>query len=263
MLSRLAAKPVILLLMLILSCMNTDAHRYCGKGSKKSYGCTPEPTTAPSPAPSLVPSSLPSLAPSSQPSPTPIKITFSNETIKLLNLPVVSLDDIDSFFVVQKEWLEEYFRDQDRRWMQRRGLQDRRRDSRDITTEFEFVAQNVTYNEDGKPTNEVTYDQVIGFGPSRRRLIEINTDDIDEVYQVSTKIYRDREALDDLTTELRENITSFSSLEGIEKFAPPSLACGTLCQSIPSGGSRQSSSNIGGNTRQRRLENSTSNQVWR
>ena len=160
-----------------------------------------------------------------------VQFTFENETIKFLNVATITEDDVDSLFAIQKEWFENYFREQQgRRWMQQqqqRGLQDRRRDSRDITTDFEFVAQNVTNStdDDGKPNNEVTYNQVIGFGPttSTRRLVEINIDDIDEVYRVSTSIYQDMDALDTLATELRENVTSFSELESIVKPIGPPL----------------------------------------
>ena len=220
-----ATKPfatMIFLLVLIFGVVYTDGktgneNKSCKEGPKGSTICPP-----PTPAPTV--------APTAQPTLEDVQFTFENETIKFLNVANVSADDMESLFVIQKEWFETYFREQ----QDRRGLQDRRRDSRDITTDFEFVAQNVTNStDDGKPTNEVTYNQVIGFGPNRRRLVEINIEDIDEVYQVSTSIYRDMEALDNLATELRENVTSFSNLESIVKFAPPTLSCGFLCQEIP------------------------------
>ena len=212
-----------------------------------------------------------------------VEITFESEKIYLGNVSVIPMEDIDALFEIQKDWLETYFREQDRRL---RGLQsnDRRRDSRDITTQFEFVRQNSTIGPDGKPTNEVTYNQNIGFGPSSRRhlhryhhrrdrrsrrryLVEINVDNPSEVYQVSTRPYRDPEALNELTGTLRENVDSLSSMEGIYKLFDPvrvqsPLDCGSFCEGsqwpvrvhLPLA---SSSNNIhtDPNDRQRRLEN--------
>ena len=170
----------------------------------------------------------PTLAPTQE----PFEYTFPNETIDFVNVENLPDEDVDDLFVRKKDWFEKYYREQVRRWMQRRHLQDRLRDSSDITTEFEFMAQNVTYSMDGIPTNQITYNQVIGFGPGRRRLIEINIDDINEVYQVATSIYWDAEAVEELAETLREEIPSFSSLETIVKFVPPDLVCGRLCQEL-------------------------------
>lgn len=172
----------------------------------------------------------PTLAPTQE----PVEFTFTNETIDFVNVANLPDEDIDDLLVRKKDWFENYYREQGRRWMQRRQLQDRLRDSSDIFTEFEFVAQNVTYSMDGIPTNKITYNQVIGFSPSGRRLIEINIDDIDEVYQRATSIYWDAEAVEELADTLREEVPSFSSLETIVKFVPPDLVCGKLCQELRS-----------------------------
>lgn len=178
---------------------------------------TPSPTPSPTPVPTLPLTPLPTSTPSSQPSQEDIQLSFTNETITYVNVLEVPDNDIAELFAIQKGWYEAFYRDKGRRRL------DRRRDARDITTEFEFVAQTVTTPESGSPTNEVTYNQVIGFLPSRRRrLVEFNVDDTDEVLDVTNRIFRDQNALDDLASLLRKGVQSFSKLESVFKFKPKS-----------------------------------------
>lgn len=209
-----------------------DKSKSCKDGdSQHPEQCATKPTTQPASAPT---SSLPS---------TDDEITFENESIYLANVIVLPMEDIDALFQIQKNWLETYVREQDRRWFRGRRLQNRRRDSRDIITQFEFVRQDTTTGADGKPTNKVTYNQNIGFLPSRRRkrrvnrnLEEINLDNPVQVYEVSTRAYRDLEALNELARTLQENVDSLTSMEGIYKLfdpvrvQPPLVGCGSLCE---------------------------------
>lgn len=170
--------------------------------SKRSYPTgTSKPNGAKKPAPS--------------PPPEDIQLSFTGEKIYYVNVKEIPDHDISALFAYKTDWYESYYRKGNRRQLQRR------RDSRDITTQFEFVAQNVTTDGSGTPTNEVTYNQVIGFGPTgRRELVVFDVDDMDEARNVIEKIYRDEDALENFAETLRRCVDSFAKLEVIYKYGP-------------------------------------------
>jgi hypothetical protein len=195
-------------------------------------------TSASSSAPSYQPPSMPSVSPITPapasmssapitPSPTAapspllaLNTTLRDISITMVNVSKLSDAEVAEWVNVQAAWFVRYFKGE----MRRRGrFLQRQRDSRGITTEIEFVGQEVTSDASGMPSNAIVFNQIIGFeeppasidaGPTKAPT-GASPLDIDNLSAEELAIapFEDIKANTKLALELRSKIVSFENVK--------------------------------------------------
>lgn len=152
----------------------------------------------------------------------------------LVNVGELDTEEVFEWEIAIERWYIKYYHTQNCLGQHRR-LQ-RRRDSRDISTNIEFVTQQVAYDDDGMPMNEIAYNQRISFTESQDSInfdgspdeesmgsrgevasheyVGVNPVEIDNLTaeEITVLPFRDDKANECLTDRLREKIDAFKNM---------------------------------------------------
>ena len=168
-------------------------------------------------APSSRPTTSPSIAPSSAPPPRGSTRTVAVKDIstRMVNVGLLTEEEIVKWKKVTKKWFESFFKKGGNR-KRRRSLQ-RQRDAREITTEIEFVSQEVTVDDDGVSSNEIVYNQQITYTTDPHEDDKTSEGDTDfeslSAEEIAALPYQESSSNTQLALELAQNIDSFENVQ--------------------------------------------------
>ena len=144
------------------------------------------------------------------------------------NAAVLSPPELDELETLMEDWFSDYYNDDEEscQQRQRRYLQ-RIRDDRVVTTDIEFVRQDVTYDENGVPTNTITYNQQITYADGSTETIvcsggggdpetpqPVNLENLTPE-DVAALPFEDFGYSQELVEDVQEKIVTLRSVEGI------------------------------------------------
>ena len=138
-------------------------------------------------------------------------------TVILRNAATLSPPELEELEKLMEEWFSTYYEGESCQ-RRRRHLQ-RIRDDRVVSTDIEFVRQDVTYDENGVPTNTITYNQEITYADGTTETLvcgaapePVNLEDLTP-QEVATLPFEDFGYSQELVGEVQEKIEALRSAD--------------------------------------------------
>ena len=140
-------------------------------------------------------------------------------TVILRNAATLSPPELAELEALMEDWFSNYYDGESCQQRRRQRHLQRIRDDRVINTDIEFVRQDVTYDENGVPTNTITYNQEITYADGSSETIvcgagpePVNLEDLTP-QEVAALPFEDFGYSQELVEEVQEKIEALRSAD--------------------------------------------------